>query len=50
MISCFLTPVDLAFENIRTEYYGFAVMMQTIDVLFSLQIILNFITAVEDEN
>jgi hypothetical protein len=50
LLSCFLTPIDLAFNDIRPNYIEFHIIMSLIDVMFGIQIILTFFTATEDDN
>ena len=49
MVSCFTTPFDLAFPQVSEEgpvYAGFSTSM---DILFLIDIIINFFSAFEDE-
>ena len=48
VLSCVLTPVDLAFPSIRDQNKGYDTFMYTIDFLFLCDILTTFISAFED--
>lgn len=48
VLSCVLTPVDLAFPLIRDQNDGYNTFMYTIDVLFLCDILATFFSAFED--
>jgi hypothetical protein len=48
VLSCVLTPVDLAFPAIRDQNKGYDIFMYTIDFLFLCDILATFISAFED--
>lgn len=48
VLSCILTPVDLAFPLIRDEIESYNRFLYTIDVLFLCDIIATFFSAFED--
>jgi len=43
-----VTPLDLAFPEIRDEDFGYSMFLYSIDIFFTTDIILNFITAFEN--
>ena len=49
LLSSFLTPLDLAFPDIRESFIGFNVTMYAIDFCFFVQIILSFFIATEND-
>ena len=49
MISCFTTPFDLAFPQILEEASAYLALSHIMDVLFLVDIIINFFSAYEDE-
>ena len=49
MVSCFTTPFDLAFPQILEEAPAYAAFSSAMDVLFLVDIIINFFSAYEDE-
>jgi hypothetical protein len=50
MISCILSPLDLAFSEFSADDSIYKILLNVIDVLFSLQIIVSFFLAYEEEN
>ena len=48
VLSCVLTPVDLAFPAIRDQNQSYDIFMYTIDFLFLCDILATFISAFED--
>jgi hypothetical protein len=48
VLSCVLTPVDLAFPLIRNHYEGYDIFMYTMDFMFLCDILTTFISAFED--
>jgi hypothetical protein len=49
LLSSFITPLDLAFPELRDSFFGLNVTMYVIDIFFSIQIVLNFFIATEDD-
>jgi len=50
LLSCILTPVDLAFPDFIGKNQIMQILMIFIDVLFAIQIVLSFFSATEDED
>ena len=50
LISCFLTPVNLAFPHLEGEDFGYALFIIFIDIMFAIDIFVNFFMAFEDEH
>jgi len=50
MISCILSPLNLAFLEFSADDSIYKILLNVIDVLFSLQIIVSFFLAYEEEN
>lgn len=50
LLSCILTPVDLAFPNFTGLSDSTQIFMNLIDVMFGIQIIVSFFQATEDED
>lgn len=48
VLSCILTPVDLAFPSIRDDIYSYNVFLYFLDFLFLCDIIATFFSAFED--
>jgi hypothetical protein len=36
LISCFLSPIDMAFPDIQNNYFGFNFILILMDVLFGI--------------
>lgn len=49
LTSCFTTPISLAFPLLEEEYYNYKIFSIVIDLIFLMEIILNFRYAFEDE-
>ena len=49
LLSSFITPLDLAFPELRDSFFGLNVTIYIIDIFFSIQIVLNFFIATEDD-
>lgn len=49
LISCFTTPISLAFPNLETENDDYRMFSIIIDLIFLLEIILNYRYAYEDD-
>jgi hypothetical protein len=43
-----VTPLDLAFPKIRDEDFGYSMFLYSIDIFFTIDILMNFITAFEN--
>jgi hypothetical protein len=50
LLSSIVTPLDLAFPELRDSFFGLSVTMYAVDFFFSIQIILNFFIATEDDS
>lgn len=48
LFSCFITPFDLAFPNIVEEYQNYRIMGNVIDIIFLIDIFVNFASAYQD--
>ena len=49
LLSCLITPFDLAFPQIADEYKGYYFFTMSIDFLFLVDIIINFLSATQDD-
>jgi hypothetical protein len=49
MVSCIITPINIAFPEFRRNNISFNIFMYCIDFIFLLDLIINFFTAFKDE-
>jgi hypothetical protein len=50
MISCILTPYDIAFPDVELNNISFSVALYLIDFIFLIDICLTFFSAIEDKD
>ena len=49
-ISTILTPINLAFPKYRLNYYSYSTFIYCIDIVFVIDILINFFSVYEDKN
>ena len=49
LMSCLITPFDLAFPHISDEYFGYYCFTLSLDCMFLIDIIINFLSATQDD-
>jgi hypothetical protein len=50
IISVFTAPLDIAFPDLTTEYRNYLIFINVVDIIFLIDIFINFISAYQDEN
>ena len=49
LVQATVTPLDLAFPKIREKDFGYSMFLYSIDIFFAIDILMNFITAFENQ-
>ena len=50
LVTCFTTPLNLAFQDLESGNNVYKGMQVTMDILFAIDIVINFFAAIQDEN